>query len=328
VRSALPDELRLQVGWLADDGRTMIWYDWRRVDDFDESDADSFHYVVDEEEEAIRFSDGICGAVPPAMPTDNIRIIGCRTGVGAAGNVKEDTIKEVELYEQSLQVTNLYPAYGGMEAETVKEALQRAALSVLEPQCGITGADLERRVREIPGLRIARVKAIPGYHPGIREYPEERDFGHISIVVVPRSRNPLPKPSEGMIETIRRHLEPYRLLTVKLHVIPPEYVRISVRAVVVVDPRYEGREWTVRQALEEWLQAFDGETGAGWEFGRTVYKSDVYDIIHRVPGVRYIQDVWITGVGRGAVQEEGGDIRIPPNGLAISGEHEIEFLTG
>lgn len=327
VSPMLPSELRLQVGWLEEDGDGIIWHDWHRVHDFDESDAESFHYIIDEEAGVIRFSDGVRGAAPPHMPFPNIRIIGYRLGTGAAGNVKEDTIHEMELFDQPLKVTNLFPAYGGAEAETVKEALQRARLQILEPRCGVTGEDLERRVREIPGLRIARVKAIPGYHRSVRNYPEERAIGHTSIVVVPYSKKPLPVPAEGMLQTIRRHLEPYRLLTTQLHIIPPEYVKVSVRAVIVVDTRYEGREWTVKEALNRWLQPFGSGESEGWEFGKPVYKSDVYDVISRVPGVEYIQDVWLMAEGRDVFQEEGGDIRIPPNGLVLSGEHDIEFIT-
>jgi len=321
----LPQDCLLQIGALEDDG-TIVWHDWERVHDFDASREDSPHYVIDEEAGLIRFSDGVCGAVPPAMPFPNVRFVSYRIGVGEAGNVMEDTIREMEIDEQPLRVTNLYPAYGGAEPETVREALQRVKRRFLQPQCGVTGEDLEQRVREIPGLRVARVKAIPGYHPGVRNWPEERAFGHLSVVVVPNSRRPLPMPGEGMTETIRRHLEPYRLLGTRLHVIPPEYVKVSVRAVIVADPRYEGREWTVVQALKEWLQPFGDGGSSGLPFGRPVYKSDIYEIIHRVPGVQYIQDVWLMAEGENARLEESGDIRIPPNGLAISGEHDIEFV--
>ena len=327
IQPLLPNELKLQVGWYHGDSEEVVWHDWERMPDFDESGPSSRHFVVDTESGVIRFSDGISGAVPPAMPFANIRAVGYRTGVGEEGNVKEDTIKEMDVYRHPLKVTNLFPAYGGAKEETVKEALHRTLLRILEPQCGVTGEDLERRVREVPGLRIARVKAIPGYHPGVRNYPEEKAFGHVSIVVVPKSGRPLPAPGPGTLRTIARHLEPYRLLTTKLHIIPPVYVRISVKAIIVVDPRYEGREWTVAEALNRWLKPFGTDAGEGWEFGHTVYKSEVYDLIHRVPGVRYIQDLWLMAEGAGAVQEEGGDIRIPPHGLAISGEHDIEFIT-
>mgnify|MGYP002622322926 CR=1 FL=1 len=326
VQPLLPDELRLQVGWKEEGSEEIVWHDWERVLDFDASGPDSFHYVIDEEEGVIRFSDGVYGAVPPSMPFPNIRIIGYRIGTGAAGNVKEDTIKEMDFLDHSLRVTNLYPAYGGAEAETVREALQRVWLELMEPRCGVTAEDLERRVREIPGLRVARVKAIPGYHPGVRNYPEEQAFGHVSVVVVPYCKQALPMPGEGMLKTIRRHLEPYRLLTTSLHIIPPAYIKVSVRAVIVVDPRYEGREWMVKRALDEWLKPYGDDAGSGWEFGHPVYKSDVYEKIHRVPGVRYIQDVWLMAEGKDVHQEEGGDIRIPPNGLAFSGDHDIEFI--
>ncbi|TBL80768.1 putative baseplate assembly protein [Paenibacillus thalictri] len=323
----LADQLRLQVGWYADDSSQIVWYDWERVADFDQSSPDSYHYMVDGENGVIRFSDGLHGAVPPAMPFPNIRIIGFRSGGGAAGNVMADKIRETDL-TYPLQVTNLYPAYGGAEAETVKEAMNRVKRMVLEPKCGVTADDIERLVKEIPGLRVVRVKALPGYKPALRSHAEERSLGSISVVVVPYSNRPCPLPSDGMIQTIRVHLEPYRLLTTTLYVIPPEYVKITVRAVIVIDPRYEGRETDVVQALKQWLQPYgDDGSSEGWDFGRTVHKSDVYDIVHRVPGVLYIQDVWLMAEGNNVLREEGGDIRIPPNGLAVSGEHEIEFIT-
>lgn len=326
VQPILPDWLGIQVGWLAEDQRTIWWHDWERVRDFDESTAESLHFVIDEEEGVIRFSDGVHGVAPPTAPLPNIRIISYRVGTGSAGNVKEDTIHEMDYYNYPLHVTNLYPAYGGEEAETIKEAMHRTKLSVIESKCGITADDIEKRVMEIPGLRIVRVKAIPGYHPLTKNYPEERAVGHISLVIVPFSRKPLPRPSEGMIQTVRTHLEPYRLLTTTLHVIPPEYIKVTVRAIIVVHPRYEGREQDVRQILSNWLQPYGDDATVGWDFGRPIYKSDVYDILHRVPGVQYIQDVWLMAEGRDVHHEEGGDIRIPPNGLVISGEHDIEFF--
>jgi hypothetical protein len=322
----LPDQFQLQVGWQLEGTNQTLWFDWKRVFDFDESDSESYHYVIDEEEGVIRFSDGRHGAVPPSTHFPNIRVIGYRVGTGTAGNIKASTINEINS-ELPLRVTNLYPAYGGAEPETLKEAMERTKRTILEPGCGVTAEDLEQRVLEIPGLRIARVKAIPGYKTTLANYPAERSFGDISIVVVPYSKQSWPKPSEGMKQTVRTHLEPYRLLTTTLHIIPPEYVTVTVRAIIVVDPRYEGREQDVKRVLSEWLQPYGKDSQSGWEFGRPIYKSDVYDIIHRVPGIRYIQDVWLMADGKDVHRDEGGDIRIPPNGLVVSGDHEIEFIT-
>lgn len=318
------DELIVQIS-STDSSGTKVWHDWERVLDFDHSNAHSRHYIIDDEAN-ILFSDGINGISPSYSDEPNIRIVQFRTGEGSQGNIKEDTIKELVLDNSTLEVTNLFPAYGGEDKETIADALNRVKLEILSPKCGVTERDLERLVFDIPGIRIARVKAIGGYQPQLTDYPNERAMGHTSIVVVPQSRRAFPKPSKGLCQTIATHLEPYRLLSTKLHVVEPEYIKVTIRAAVVVHPHYEGREQDVVTALNKWLSPDQSSTFSGWDFGKSINKSDVYDYIHTVAGVHYIQDLWIMAEGNNVIQDEGGDIRIPPNGLAYSGHHDIEFL--
>lgn len=322
--SLYEEQLKLQVLSVNQAGE-KLWHDWERVLDFDHSNSESRHYVIDEQAH-ILFSNGIYGISPSYSEEPNIRIIQFRTGEGAAGNVKEDTIKQLAFSSATFEVTNLFPAYGGEDKESISEALARVKLEVLSPKSGVTEQDLERLVHEIPGVRVARCKAIGGYYPQLSDYPNERALGHTSIVVVPQSSKSFPKPSKGLCQTISQHLEPYRLLTTKLHIIEPEYVKITIRAVIVVHPHYEGREQLVVAALNSWLSPEQSSSFTGWDFGKAINKSDVYDYIHTVAGVHYIQDLWIMAEGNNVVKDEGGDIRIPPNGLAFSGEHEIEFI--
>ncbi|HIW34279.1 MAG TPA: baseplate J/gp47 family protein [Candidatus Paenibacillus intestinavium] len=328
IPSVFTNHIRLQVGHYSTKLGCMLWEDWESVLDFDDSNTHSRHYILSNEESHIQFSDGIHGIAPSASHTRNIRFISYRTGVGIAGNVKEDTIREMVLRKNALRLTNLFPAYGGAEEESVSEALNRMKLEVLEPKCGITTLDIEQRVLEIPGIRIARVRAISGYHTRLTNYPNERAMGHISVVVVPESVRSFPIPSEGLRLTIATHLEPYRLLTSQFHIIAPEYIKVTLRAIIVVTPQYEGKEHDVIQALNSWLKPETSDQSEGWEFGKAIYKSDVYDMIHTVAGVQYIQDVWLMAEGNNVYQDEGGDIIIPPNGLAYSGQHDIEFILG
>lgn len=325
IPSVYADQLQIQVGEWHPDSNQMIWRDWERVLDFDHSTMSSGHYVLTEDEQ-ISFSDGIYGMSPSSSLTPNIRFISYRTGEGIQGNVKEDTLKNMNVHNQHLQVTNLFSAYGGSDPESISEALARTKLEVLDPKCGVTEQDIEQRVLEIPGVKIARVKAISGYHPTLTNYPQERAMGHISIVVVPSSGHFFASPSEGLKGTVAIHMEPYRLLTNKFHIIGPEYIKVTIRAVIVVEPQYEGKEHEVVTALNRWLIPERTSGSEGWEFGKSINKSDVYDYIHSVTGIVYIQDLWIMAEGHQVTQEEGGDIRIPPNGLAYSGDHEIEFL--
>src|SRR5690606_15013696 len=154
--------LKLQIGHFDLKRGTMIWQDWERVLDFDDSDSLSPHFII--ENNHVIFSDGIYGMSPPLSSKPNIRVISYRTGEGASGNVNEATIRGMRISPNDLKLTNLFPAYGGAEAESISDALARTKLEILSPQCGITTADLEQRVREIPGIRISRVKAIAGYH--------------------------------------------------------------------------------------------------------------------------------------------------------------------
>ncbi|MCR8657442.1 baseplate J/gp47 family protein [Paenibacillus endoradicis] len=326
IPSVFSNQVRLQVGAYSAKLGCMLWEDWDSVLDFDDSNTYSRHYILSNDESQIQFSDGIHGISPPASTSRNIRFISYRTGVGSAGNVKEDTIREMVLRKNALRLTNLFPAYGGTEEESVSEALDRIKLEVLEPKCGITTADIEQRVLEIPGIRIARIRAIAGYHTRLNNYPNERAMGHISVVVVPESSRSFPIPSEGLRLTIATHLEPYRLLTSQFHIIAPEYIKVTIRAIIVVTPQYEGKEHDVIQALNGWLKPETSVHSEGWEFGRAIYKSDVYDMIHTVAGVQYIQDVWLMAEGNNVYQDEGGDIIIPPNGLAYSGGHDVEFV--
>src|SRR5690606_30615051 len=117
---------------------TVIWQDWERVLDFDDSNSLSPHYTI--EQNKIIFSDGIYGMSPPLSSTSNIRVISYRTGEGANGNVKEDTIRGMKFSRNDLKLTNLFPAYGGAEAESISEALARKKLEILSPKCGVTTA--------------------------------------------------------------------------------------------------------------------------------------------------------------------------------------------
>ena len=317
----LPDKLMIQIGRRSEDSKSILWYDWNRVQDFDRSSPESFHYVYDHVENELRFSDGRSGAVPPASFFPNIRILALRAGGGESGNVKEGQIRilEDQPAEECLQVKNLRLAIGGAEPETTGEALKRVQSSIFQPDCGVTTQDIERLVMNIPGIHVARVKAIPGFRPGMGNEHEDRRLGDVTVAVVPESTSVMPKPSKGFIQTVRNHLEPYRLLTTRFHIVPPEYVKVSIRAIAVVDPRYIGKE---QQTIEAINRLF-----SEWEFGRPVFKGDVYDVVHRMPGIIFIQDVWLMADGKNVYKEEGGDIRIPPNALVISGEHEIEFIS-
>jgi predicted phage baseplate assembly protein len=228
-------------------------------------------------------------------------------------------------------VTNPSPASGGTEAETIEEAKLRVQRELELPTRAVTADDYEAIAKTTPGLRVARAKAIPLYKPGLRDYPRVKAQGQMTVVVVPYAETEQPTAGPGFLDTVRRHLDRYRLLTTELHVMPAAYIRITVHAVVVVEPKHKNESGRIHDALRHTLSPVIRHSGAaadeGWAFGRSVYRGDLYGVISRLKGVAYVQDLWVDAEGAGAMKDGAGDVHLPPYGLVYSGDHEIEIVS-
>lgn len=322
--------MRLQVGVKVPGTEQYLWQDWERVDTLDHSTGDDRHFVYDPTANVIVFGDNEKGEIPPASDTLHICLIGLQTGGGVRGNVKEKLITQIIAPPHALPrltVTNHYAAQGGTEYETLEQAKLRARKEQKQPGRAVTSDDYEAIVRHTPGLRVARVKAIPLYVQGTRDYPQQIAPAQVTVAVMPYSDAEKPMPSPGFLETVKRHLDPHRLLTTELHIVPPEYVKITVYATVVIDPLAKNVQDKVVKALRQFFQPLDRtDVNRGWAFGHSVYKGDVFGVINQLPGVEFIQDLWFDAEGNGIHKDQSGDIHLPPHGLVYSGEHQIEVV--
>jgi hypothetical protein len=331
AKQCLLESLLLQVGRKEPGIPGFVWEDWTRVEDFDNSGSEDRHYMWDEANNLIRFGNNEEGWIPHASELDNLRIVSLQTGGGERGNVKDGLIAELVIDDPELEgirVTNPIPASGGTEAESVEEAKHRVRRDLHTPYRAVTGEDYEQIARSTPGLRVARVKAIPLYKPGVVEDRQAKAAAQMTIVVVPYSESSQPKAGQGFLQTVRKHLDLHRLLTTELHVIPAEYIKITVHAVVVMEPQMKEETRRILHELYGLLQPLDRSDGSkGWTFGRAVYKGDIYGVISRLKGVVYVQDLWIDYEGSGARKNASGDILIPPYGLVTSGDHQVELIS-
>ena len=231
-----------------------------------------------------------------------------------------------ESYRKFLTLVGIHDhtgaASGGEETEKLEEAIIRARKDMKTVYRAVTSADYELLAMNTPGLRVARAKAIPRYHPrqGDSEVP-----GIVTVIVVPHSQEDKSKPSVpsvGFLKTVYTHLDKHRLLTTELFVISPEYIEVSVDATVVIKPKYvENKvEERVRQKLTNFLHHIGGGVDQkGWPFGRSVYISEIYEIIDRVEGVDYVKTVTLKKNG----EKQEGDIKISAHDLVCSVTHEI-----
>lgn len=318
------------------------WRDFTRVDDFDTSRPTDPHFTLDALTGEIVFGDGENGQVPQSPDDEsreNIRVIAYRTTAGDGGNVAAESLTSVaEPFDinlsdalKSLRVVNRRGATGGALRETLEEAKTRARGDLKTRYQAVTSEDYEYLARATPGLRVARSKAIPLYKPGMANFPSQEAPASVTVVVVPYSLAVKPVPSEAFLRTICRHLDKHRLVTTKVYVIAPAYVQVSVQATVSLRVGFEAAPvlQRVETGLNNFLRPLPVETdpaSTGWPFGRTVFKSEIYQVIELVEGVDCVERVVLTATGADIARDADGNIVIPPHALVFPGEHRIEVM--
>ncbi|MFZ3384004.1 MAG: putative baseplate assembly protein [Candidatus Methanoperedens sp.] len=295
---------------------------WYPVEDFESSGPDDTHYIFDKQNNEILFGNGLNGRIPGENEKIKVSYI---TTLGSKGNIPP----KQKFNRSGVQGINMMEAKGGKDAETIKHAMARAKKDCREIYRAITSKDYEELALKTPGLRISRAKAIPDYHP---DYPCIAFPGAVSVVVVPYTRKGTePSTGQEFLRTVLNHLDRHRLVTADVHVIKPEYIKISVKCKVRLTKK--SSQDVVSQRIITKLADFlnpitGGSQGKGWPFGRPVYPSEIYqELRNDVEGIDFISNVLIaSSSGKLSKPFQKDAIVIPPSGLVISGEHDVEFI--
>lgn len=299
---------------------------WIEVEDFFASTGQDKHFVLNRTTGDIVFGNGEHGRIPVANPDNpdaNIVAREYRYGGGKKGTVGAGKLTNLPGGINGVDtnaITNLRAAAGGRDEESLDEAKLRAPQQLKNKDRAVTEEDFEQLAQQAPGVK--RAKALSLAHPG---FPDVNVPGAVTVIVVPDSDLPNPLPSEGLVRTVCVYLEPRRLLTTELFVVPPRYHEVRVRAEVIADGNADLAE--VKQAVEQRLLDYlhplkGGEQGTGWVFGGAVFFSLVYRQMLNVPGVLRIEKVLIDFDGE--EQPACQDVVIQPGELVFSVGHNLE----
>lgn len=298
----LPDSLALE----SSDRKGSQVVLWTRVDDFYKSRATDAHYMLDAQSGTLRFGDGLHGRVPQVGEV--IRAKRYRFGGGVVGNVDAGSITRVELPAGELEVEQLFDARGGRDAETYQEAKLRLPSLLRHNERAVAMQDFADLALETPGTNVGRVIVLPRHEP--KTHTDEI-AGVVSLVVLP-AYDPLhpdePVPDRDMLRRVSAHLQPRRLVTTELYLIPPSYRRIWVSLAVTSEEDYSPavvHRW-VELAIRQFLAPLApyGPGGEGWPSGRTVTREDILAAVLRVEGVRIARDVHLqTEYSEGDLQD-------------------------
>ncbi len=315
---------------------------WKETIDFSNSSAQDRHYTVESASGEVRFGpavrqpDGtmkLYGAVPPRGAT--IFFQRYRHGGGQVGNVSAgvlNTLKTAIPYVS--RVANRQPAWGGLDAETLEAAMMRAPAMLRSRDRAVTETDYEFLAREALPAAIGRVKCLqprPGGGSTIAA-------GQVYLLVIPRLPDPNgyldPKHLELAPEataTLNSYLDERRLLTTRLDIRPPAYNWVAVRVQLRAAPGAD--QAAVQRAVLARLYKFlnpltGGPDGKGWEFGRDLFISDVYQCLQGLPNIQFIR-----GVEMFSAQPGGGpqgnpleSLELLAHAVVASGQHTVNFI--
>lgn len=277
---------------------------WERKEDFSYSGPEDKHYCLDSMNGRILFGDGFHGMPPEGQ----ILLVSYTRVCGSGGNVKARKIQSfIDPLKAEIPVTNRKDAFGGADEESVEEAFIRVRRELAGAGSMVTAEDYESAVLSTPGLRIESCKALFGAEAsGGRSEGEQI----VQLVVKPGSLIQKPRLTPAMTENIRRHLEPRRLLGVRIRISSPIYIRIFVYLEVFVHPEYQDAEdlaeRTVREYLSPMLTRFGGNVSYGGLYGQ----------LDRLPGVSGVRSLMLEARGNGVKKNTYGDLLLPGNGIA------------
>lgn len=323
--------------------------EWEEKDNFDASGPDDTHYVLSETEGQIRFGDNVRGAVPEAG--QSVVATSYEFGGGPAGNLAADADWRfarpdgpapaasdgpgptetggdsdglVPLPVRNADIEPVGSASGGRAAEDLDEALARLQRDLNVPYRAVTAADCEYVAEHTPGLRFGRTKAVVS--EGVRN-DDCTDHDVVEVVVVPYSPSHVdrPEPSEGFLEAVDCHLEGHRLVTDRVDAVAPTYVGIGVSVEVELLEGYSAdrRADAIGTALDMFLSPLSGFDGDGWPFGRSVYRSELYETVDAVEGIDCVVDIDVTVEGDPRMID--GEVDIEDEALVYPTDHEVEI---
>lgn len=301
---------------------------WAEVPDFTGSGPSDANYILDRTAGQVRFGDGTNGRIPVANANNrtNIRATSYRVGGGTRGNVAAGQISSLMSSLPGVaadQIGNLFPSGGGADEESLPDAVLRAPGMLRTRDRAVTPEDFENLAVE---AGAARAKALPLVHPS---FPGVQVPGVVSVVVVPDVPGPRPTPNPLTLSAVCSYLDPRRLLTTEVYVVPPRYRTITITAQIIVEDTSDLA--TVQQLAQATLtQYFDPLTGgedssatapgSGWPFGGGIYFSQVMRRL-LVPGVKRIAS--LTMQLDDTVAPPCTDLALDPDMLLSNGDHQI-----
>jgi predicted phage baseplate assembly protein len=321
------------------DPDTGTWEPWEVRESLAASGPGDRHFSIDLVAGHVEFGPAIreqhggwtqYGAIPPKGAT--LRFTGYRHGGGRTGNVAPEMLTVLKSALAGIDtVVNPRAATGGVDAESLTSARQRAAMEIRTRYRAVTADDYEFLAGEA-SPRVGRALCLP-----------PQDGGAVTLHLLPRvdqadralTREEL-EPDKTLYETVKTFLDRRRTIGTTVQLLPVRFRGATVVVNLQANPTGDVQriEEDVLHALYTYINPFVGGSphgpGSGWPFGRPLNQGELYGIVHAIPGVEFVKvlRVYETNVytGEQSSQAAGSHIELEPNELLTSGNHIVKVI--
>jgi hypothetical protein len=283
IRATGPDQQAARLAPSLRIRRGGTGQDWTAVSTLAFSGPGDRVFTVDRDAGALRFGDGLTGAIPVPDEEPGAIVVRYALGGGETGNGGR-TANWLAVRQPDPQViisaANVVPAAGGRDPATVEQARARAAGDLAQVRRAVTAEDFGTLARGTEGMAVARCHVAIGAHPG---YPRTEVPGAVSVRILPavhRDDRTLAdpayvaavRPDPGMLAAVRARLARARLLGTEVHVGEPRYRTVRLRVDVRGRPADPAAiRAALRLALRRYLDPLaGGDDRDGWPFGAPV----------------------------------------------------------
>ena len=223
-----------------------------------------------------------------------------------AGNIRSGNTLVSVGGNAGICVRNPVRGKEGREKESFQSMRRRFLEDIRTPAAAVTKEDYEQLVLQVPGLCICKVSAY---------YEEKKEC--VCVVIMPWTAEAFPRLSPLYRGHIGRYLEKRKLLTDKVIVKDPAYVKVDVYVTVTVRDRESFSQKQVRQEIEEELD----DRRNMRKIGQAISFDSLSSRIRRCPGAGHILELKITPAGvPSRLIRPGADIPVPPDAACFPGE--------
>lgn len=288
------------------------------------------------------------GKVPPLGA--EVYITGYRVGGGSRGNIQAQQLKVMKSSIPYVKrVVNYEAAVGGVDAESLDDAVMRVPALLRTRKTAVTPEDFEQLTKQL------NLKP-PIYRAHAITTPDLTTPGVVRLIVLPNifSSSPeaidcskgIPPSKMSLSDSLKRELikkiDLHKSLGIRVQPESPQFVGVSVIAEVLLESQYrndEDAELEMRRKLKEELYKFlNPITGGfaqntknwsknvfanhGWPLGRVVQVADVIALLQNIPEVSYVAHVKLFSSRQYGDDEQW--VRLPaPDGMIILNELEV-----